>query len=102
MCVHQAVVEIDDLPADIDLEEGESFDIRFRVEDAFPLPEVSWFVNAEEYRPELVERTNAREDGEGRFSFEQTVRWASNYGIVLCGKEGGGEGWGKYQMQLIS
>ncbi len=96
--MHQAVVEIDDLPADIDLEEGESFDIRFRVEDAFPLPEVSWFVNAEEYRPELVERTNAREDGEGRFSFEQTVRWGNNNGIVLCGKERGKDVCEKYQM----
>ncbi len=72
--VKEAVVDIPDLPPDIDLEEGEHFDIFYEVRDAFPLPEIEWRINAEEYLPELVEQSPPVQDAEGRYSFSQTVR----------------------------
>ncbi len=74
--VRAAVVDVD-LPPEIDAAEGDEVELTVQVKDAYPLPEITWRINAEELKPELVSRTPAQTDSEGRMSFSQTVRYSA-------------------------
>ena len=70
---------ITDWPKEVDLMEGEEVELEIEVVNAYPLPELIWKLNSREFKPELVDETKPAKDGQGRYSFSQTVRYKADF-----------------------
>ena len=66
-----------DLPPEMDLTEGEDFDITINIREAYPPPEILYFLNSKTVKLQLIEKSNPTTDSEGRVSYHQTVRYSA-------------------------
>ncbi len=75
--VHSARLQAD-WPPEVDLVDGDEVQFEVGVTDAYPLPEIKWFLNSREFKPELVDKTAPKQDSQGMYSFKQTMLYVAN------------------------
>ena len=68
-----------DVPPELEIEDGESTDIKVRFSEAFPLPEVAFYLNTKLADVEEISSTKAEQDGSGLFEFTQVIRYEADY-----------------------
>jgi hypothetical protein len=68
-----------DIPAEVELNVGEDLEIRIDVSNAFPLPEILFYLNTKEVKLDVISSSPPSQDGNGLYSFTQTVRYTADY-----------------------
>ena len=68
-----------DTPQEVELEDGESIDIKVIVTEAFPLPEVLYYLNTKLADVKEISSSKPEQDGNALYEWTKVVRYEANY-----------------------